>query len=177
MKALVTRSCPTLCDLMDRLFCPWKSPGKNTRVGSHSLFQGIFMTQWLNLGFLYCRQILYRLSHWGSIHTHTHTHTHDIFFIRSSIEEHLGCFHFIAVVSNAATNTSVHISFVCVFCSLWVNTKLLYLMVTLCLILEEITTALSSKMAIPFCTPTSNGWVFLLFYNLASIWCCQCLSF
>ena len=24
------------------LLCPWNSPGKNTRVDSHSLFQGIF---------------------------------------------------------------------------------------------------------------------------------------
>ena len=75
-KVLVTQSCPTVCDLMDcslpaRLFCPWNSPGKNTRVGSHSLLQGIFLTQGLNPGLLYCRQILYPLSHQGSIHTHT----------------------------------------------------------------------------------------------------------
>ena len=35
------------------------SPGKNTRVGCHSLFQGIFPIQELNLGLLLCRQILY----------------------------------------------------------------------------------------------------------------------
>ena len=28
-----------------RLLCPWNSPGKNTGVGSHSIFQGIFSTQ------------------------------------------------------------------------------------------------------------------------------------
>ena len=28
--------------------CPWDSPGKNTRVSSHSLLQGIFPTQGLN---------------------------------------------------------------------------------------------------------------------------------
>ena len=49
-----------------RIFCPWNSPGKNTRVGSHSLFQGIFLTQKLNPGLLHCRQILYHLSHQGS---------------------------------------------------------------------------------------------------------------
>ena len=32
-----------------RLLCPWDSPGKNTGVGSHSLFQGIFPTRGLNL--------------------------------------------------------------------------------------------------------------------------------
>ena len=31
------------------LLCPWNSPGKNTGVGSHSLLQGIFLTQGLNL--------------------------------------------------------------------------------------------------------------------------------
>ena len=34
--------------------------------GSHSLLQGIFPTQELNLGLLYCRQILYQLSYKGS---------------------------------------------------------------------------------------------------------------
>ena len=31
------------------LLCPWGSPGKNTRVGSHCLLQGIFPSQGLNL--------------------------------------------------------------------------------------------------------------------------------
>ena len=31
-----------------RLLCPWKSPGKNTGVGRHSLLQRIFPTQGLN---------------------------------------------------------------------------------------------------------------------------------
>ena len=31
-----------------RLFCPWNSLGKNTRVGCHALLQGIFPTQGLN---------------------------------------------------------------------------------------------------------------------------------
>ena len=49
-----------------RLFCPWNSPGKNTGVGSHSLLQGIFPTQGLNLHLPHCRQILYSLNHVGS---------------------------------------------------------------------------------------------------------------
>ena len=36
--------------------------GKNTRVGSHALLQGIFLTQESNLGVLHCRQILHHLS-------------------------------------------------------------------------------------------------------------------
>ena len=35
--------------------------------GSHSLLQGIFPTQGLNQGLLHCRQILYHLSHRGSL--------------------------------------------------------------------------------------------------------------
>ena len=42
-----------------RLFCPWDSPGKGTRVGCHAFLQGIFQTQGLKLGLLYYRQILY----------------------------------------------------------------------------------------------------------------------
>ena len=54
--------------------CPWNSPGKNTGVGCHSLLQGIFPTQGLNLGLLHCRQILYHLSHLGSLSTDSQTH-------------------------------------------------------------------------------------------------------
>ena len=35
-------------------------------AGSHSLLQGIFPTQGLNLGLRHCRQILHHLSHQGS---------------------------------------------------------------------------------------------------------------
>ena len=44
-----------------RLLWMWDSPGNNTGVGSHSLFQGIFPTQGSNLGALHCRWILYHL--------------------------------------------------------------------------------------------------------------------
>ena len=43
---IVVQPCPTLSAtpwaVTARLLCPWNSPGKNTGVGSHSLFQGIF---------------------------------------------------------------------------------------------------------------------------------------
>ena len=41
------------------------SPGYNTRVGCHSLLQGIFPTQGSNQGLLHCKQILYHLRHQG----------------------------------------------------------------------------------------------------------------
>ena len=41
--------CRTLCDPRglwpDRLLCPWDSPGKDSGVGCHFLFQGVFPTQ------------------------------------------------------------------------------------------------------------------------------------
>ena len=61
---LVTKSCPTLA-IPARLLCSWDSPGKNTGMGCHFLLQGIFLTQELNLGLLYCRQMIYQLSHEG----------------------------------------------------------------------------------------------------------------
>ena len=67
----VTQLCLTLCNPMD---CSPRgssvlgdSPGKNTGVGCHALLQGIFPTQGLNPGLPHCRQILYRLSHQGSL--------------------------------------------------------------------------------------------------------------
>ena len=53
-----------------RLLCAWNCPGRNTGVGCHSLFQGIFSTQGLNPGLPHCRQILYHLSHQGSPKDH-----------------------------------------------------------------------------------------------------------
>ena len=63
---LITQSYLTLCDPMD---CSppgssvyGDSSGKNTGVGCHALFQGIFLIQGSNPGLLHYRQILYRLS-------------------------------------------------------------------------------------------------------------------
>ena len=48
------------------IYSPWNSLSQNTRVGSHSLLQGIFPTQGSNPGLPHCRRILYPLSHQGS---------------------------------------------------------------------------------------------------------------
>ena len=47
--------------------CPWDFPGKNTGVGSHSLLQGIFLTQGLNLSLRHCRYTLYHCATWELI--------------------------------------------------------------------------------------------------------------
>ena len=49
------------------LYRPWNSLGQNTEVGNLSLLQGIFPTQASNPSLLHCGQILYQLSHKGSL--------------------------------------------------------------------------------------------------------------
>ena len=71
VRAQSLQSCPTLCNPVD---CSTSGssvhgifPAKNTGVGCHALFQGIFPTQGLNqhlLHVLHWRWILYPLSYW-----------------------------------------------------------------------------------------------------------------
>ena len=49
------------------LYSPWNSPGQNTEVGSLSLLQGILPIQGSNPGHQHHWQILYQLSHKGSL--------------------------------------------------------------------------------------------------------------
>ena len=81
-----------------RLFRPWNSPGKYTGVGSHSLLQGNFLTQGLNLDLLHGRQILYHLSHQGSpyvcVYMHTHIYIHRYIYTQTCTYTHLLKKHF-----------------------------------------------------------------------------------
>ena len=65
---LVAKSCPTSCNPMepDKLLCPWDFPGRDTGVGWHALFQGIFPSQGLNLRHLHWAADSLPLSHLGS---------------------------------------------------------------------------------------------------------------
>ena len=68
-KVLATQSCLTLCNSMD---CPSGSSvhgilqARILEWAAISFSRGIFLTQELNLGLRYCRQIPYQLSHQGS---------------------------------------------------------------------------------------------------------------
>ena len=62
------QSCLTLCDPA-RLFYPWDSPGKNTRVGCHFLLQGSCQPRdQTHVSCVFCtgRWVLYQLIHQGS---------------------------------------------------------------------------------------------------------------
>ena len=80
----VAQFCLTLCDPMG---CSrpgssvhGDSPGKNTGVGCHFFFQGIFPTQGSKPGLPHCRQILYPLSHQGSQAHDKQTSSHTLSF-------------------------------------------------------------------------------------------------
>ena len=60
---LIVYSC--LENLMGIGACPWKSPGKHTGVGGHSLLQGIFLTQEWNPGLLHWQADSLPLCHLG----------------------------------------------------------------------------------------------------------------
>ena len=66
VKVAVAQSRPTHGRWPTRLLRPWDSPGKNAGVGCHALLQRICPNQGSNSG-LHCRQILYHLSHQGSL--------------------------------------------------------------------------------------------------------------
>ena len=94
LKVLVAQSCPTLRPhelQLTKLLCPWNSPGKNNGVSTHSLLQGILLTQGWNLGLLHCRQIPYHLGHQRSPYNVLKFHLRDgCLFVYSSEEENSG---------------------------------------------------------------------------------------
>ena len=55
----------TPCTVVQRLLCPWNSPGKNTRVCCHFILWGIFLTQGLNPHLLYWQVGSLALRHLG----------------------------------------------------------------------------------------------------------------
>ena len=66
----------------------WSSPGKNTGVCSHSVLQGIFLTEGLNLGLPHCRQNLFRVSHQECHHVYVCCAVLSHLVISNSLQPH-----------------------------------------------------------------------------------------
>ena len=125
---LVIQSCPTPCDSMDcsppDFSVHGDSPGKNTWMVSLPPFRGSsqprdwtqvshitgrFFTIWATRESLSLQMTKFHSLLWLS--NIPCVYIRHIFFIHSSVDGHLGCFHVLATVNSATINTEVHVCF------------------------------------------------------------------
>ena len=100
------------------------------------------------------------------------THMLHIFFIHSSGNGYLGCFHVSAFVNSAAKNIGVHISFQRFSLHIWPGVGLQDHMVTLFLIFKGIS-IFFSIIAVPIYVLNNSIEGFLLLHTLSSIYYLQ----
>ena len=94
------------------------------------------------------------------------------FFIHSSVDGHLGCFHVLAIVNSTAVNNGIHVSFSILVSSRYMPRSgiLLGHMVVLFLVFKGIS-ILSSTVAVSIHIPTNNARGFPFLYTLSNIYC------
>ena len=63
-------------------------PSKSIHIATNSKISFYFMAEWYSVGYIY-----------------------HIFFIYSSVYQHLGCFHILTIGNSAAVNIGMHVSF------------------------------------------------------------------
>ena len=96
------------------------------------------------------------------------------FFIHSSVNGHLGCFHAQAIVNSVAMNTGVHVSLSIIVFSGYMPSEcdlLGHVVLFLgCFFFMEIS-ILFFIVAVSFYTPTNNARGFPLLHTLSSTYC------
>ena len=93
------------------------------------------------------------------------------FFIHSSVDRHLGCFHVLAIVNSASMNNGIHVSFlILVFSEYMPRMGLVGHMVVLFLVFKGISIP-SSIMAVSIYIPTNSAGAFPFLHTISSIYC------
>ena len=95
---------------------------------------------------------------------------HHIFFIQSSVDEHLGCFHVSAVVNSATVNIGVHVHFKIFFLGICPGVRSLAQMAVLFSVFEGNSIMFSIVVAIAN-IPTNGVGVFSFLHIISTIYC------